>query len=114
MVPQTAPRHIKLKALFAAGGVDVCISALTEAPIPPPPPPRPPDATLSAFWRPLWHMTGFGLGLPGGHLQDPSAPYQDPATGTSLSGSLSTILTVLSWICAGIYMCGALPSPVCA
>ena len=34
--------------------------------------------------------------------------------GTSLSGSLSTTLTVLSWICAGIYMCGALPSPVCA
>ena len=30
------------------------------------------------------------------------------------SGSLSTVLTVLSWICAGIYMCGALPSPVCA
>ena len=34
--------------------------------------------------------------------------------GTSLSGSISTILTVSSWICAGIYMCGALPSPVCA
>ena len=33
--------------------------------------------------------------------------------GTSLSGSISTMLTVLSWICAGIYMCGALPSPVC-
>ena len=34
--------------------------------------------------------------------------------GTSLSGPISTILTVLSWICAGIYMCGARPSPVCA
>ena len=34
--------------------------------------------------------------------------------GTALSGSISTILTILSWICAGIYMCGALPSPVCA
>ena len=34
--------------------------------------------------------------------------------GTSLSGSISTILTVLSWSFAGIYMCGALPSPVCA
>ena len=34
--------------------------------------------------------------------------------GTSLSGSISTILTIWSWICAGIYMCGALPSPVCA
>ena len=34
--------------------------------------------------------------------------------GTSLSGPISTILTVLGWICAGMYMCGALPSPVCA
>ena len=34
--------------------------------------------------------------------------------GTSLSGPISTILTVLSWICAGIYMCGALPSPAYA
>ena len=38
--------------------------------------------------------------------------------GTSLSGSIPTILTSLSWICAGIYTCrhtcGALPSPVCA
>ena len=33
---------------------------------------------------------------------------------TALSSSISTVLTVLSWICAGIYMCGALPSPVCA
>ena len=33
---------------------------------------------------------------------------------TSLFGSISTILTILSWICAGVYMCGALPSPVCA
>ena len=38
----------------------------------------------------------------------------DELTGTALSGSISTVLTVLSWICAGIYMCGALPSPVCA
>ena len=36
------------------------------------------------------------------------------AYGTALSGSISTILTVLSWSFAGIYMCGALPSPVCA
>ena len=34
--------------------------------------------------------------------------------GAALSGSISTILTVLSWIFAGIYMCGAQPSPVCA
>ena len=36
------------------------------------------------------------------------------AQGTALSGSISTVLTLLSWICAGISMCGALPSPVCA
>ena len=35
------------------------------------------------------------------------------ADGTALSGSISTILTVLSCIFAGIYMCGAQPSPVC-
>ena len=34
--------------------------------------------------------------------------------GTSLSGPISTVLTILSWICAGICMCGTLPSPVCA
>ena len=37
-----------------------------------------------------------------------------PAEGTSLSGSISTILTVLNWICVGIHRCGALPSPVLA
>ena len=52
----------------------------------------------------------------------PAAPGPSPgvdyvsgaADCTSLSGSISTILTVLNWICAGIYMCGALSSPVCA
>ena len=34
--------------------------------------------------------------------------------GTSLSGSISTNLTVLNWICVGTHRCGALPSPVCA
>ena len=34
--------------------------------------------------------------------------------GTSPFGSILTILTVLSWICAGIHICGALPCPVCA
>ena len=33
---------------------------------------------------------------------------------TALSGPIFTILTVLSWICVGIHMCGALPSPVLA
>ena len=39
---------------------------------------------------------------------------RQPREGRSLSGSISTMLTVLSWICAGIYMCGARASPVCA
>ena len=33
---------------------------------------------------------------------------------TALSGSISTILTVLDWICVGIHGRGALPSPVLA
>ena len=39
---------------------------------------------------------------------------QKDLAGTALSGSISTVLTGLSWICAGICMCEALPSPVCA
>ena len=31
--------------------------------------------------------------------------------GTALSRPIFTILTALSWICVGIHMCGALPSP---
>ena len=34
--------------------------------------------------------------------------------GTALSGSISTVLTGLSWICVGIHSRRALPSPVCA
>ena len=34
--------------------------------------------------------------------------------GKSLSGSISTVLTSLSWICVGIHSRRALPSPVCA
>ena len=34
--------------------------------------------------------------------------------GTTLSGSISTILIVLSWGFVSIHTCGALPSPVCA
>ena len=34
--------------------------------------------------------------------------------GTALSGSISTILTVLRWVCVGTPMCGALTTPVCA
>ena len=48
-------------------------------PPPPPPQPRPINATLSAYWRPTYHPTGFGALASEsiGHLQDPSAPYQD-------------------------------------
>ena len=34
--------------------------------------------------------------------------------GTSLSGSISTVLTALSWICVCIHSRRALPCPVCA
>ena len=36
------------------------------------------------------------------------------AQGTALSGSISTVSTVLSWNCVGIHNRRALPSPVCA
>ena len=35
-------------------------------------------------------------------------------TSTALSGSISTVLTGLSWIYVGVYSRRALPSPVCA
>ena len=38
----------------------------------------------------------------------------DIGTGTALSGSISTVLTVLSWICVGTHSRRALPTPVCA
>ena len=34
--------------------------------------------------------------------------------GTALPGSISTVFTVLSWICVGIHSCRALSCPVCA
>ena len=37
-----------------------------------------------------------------------------PLLCTALSGSISTVLTVWSWICLGIHSRRALPSPVCA
>ena len=46
--------------------------------------------------------------------------YVDPLTMAynascmSLSGSISTISTVSSWLCVSMHMCGALPCPVCA
>ena len=47
-----------------------------------------------------------------GHLY--RAAVSAYVTFSDISGSISTIWTVLSWICAGMYMCGALSSPVCA
>ena len=43
-----------------------------------------------------------------------AAGLREVVVGTSLSGSISTILTVPSWIRVGIHRCGALPSPVLA
>ena len=40
--------------------------------------------------------------------------YKSNDQGKPLPGPNSTILTVWSRICAGMYMCGALPCPVCA
>ena len=59
--------------------------------------------------NPWWIM--YKLGMP------TKAPFADAGVAglarcTSLSGSISTILTILSWICAGISMCGALLYPV--
>ena len=41
-------------------------------------------------------------------------PTSDAYICTSLSGSIFTILAVLSWICVGIHMYLALSSPICA
>ena len=40
--------------------------------------------------------------------------YTSILAGTALSGSISTVFTVLSWICVGIHSRRALPCPVCA
>ena len=40
--------------------------------------------------------------------------YPDILQSTALSGSISTVLTVLSWICLDIHSRRALPCPVCA
>ena len=54
-------------------------------------------------------------GVVGGYLPVLRWTYEETAAGcTALSGPIFTILTVLSWICVGIHMCGALPSPVLA
>ena len=75
-----------LKSKLEQPSAGECTSGSLGAPFPPPPPPpkpRPINATLSRFWRPTFHPTGFGaLASEGiGHLQDPSAPFQDRKTG---------------------------------
>ena len=63
-----------------------------------------------------WSHGGFDIGYstaPASAAGNPlAAPWQPK--GTALSGSISTVLTVLSWICVGIHSRGALPCPVCA
>ena len=71
---------ISNRARFGSGGR----VAMLGKPVPPPPAPaqsRPINATLSGFWRPTFHPTGFGALASEaiGHLQDPSAPFQDAA-----------------------------------
>ena len=51
------------------------------------------------------------LNLCGFHSEAGRSPNMQ---GTALSGPIFTILTVLSSICVGIHMCGALPYPVLA
>ena len=71
---------VRLRAQFLNGGY---VSVL-GTPVPPPPAPikkRPINTTLSGYWRPIFHPTGFGelASESIGHLQDPSAPFQDAA-----------------------------------
>ena len=53
-----------------------------------------------------------GLRFLGGDCDPSFHLLTDNVSGTALSGSISTILTVLNWICLGIHGRGSLPSPV--
>ena len=69
------------------------------------------------MWSLLHFLGGYLIVISrNGLLRDLSgvAGVGDGEEGTSLSGSVSTTLTVWSWIRMSIRMCGALPSPVCA
>ena len=82
------------------------------------------DKSWSAAFLPYPEWSQGGDRCPGGGYEmDPfteqpvhtrSQHGPDRRRGTALSGPLFTISTVLSWICVGTHMCGALPSPVCA
>ena len=56
-------------------------------------------------------LTNFGTVGPGGAS---GWDFLAELKGTAVSGSISTVLTGLSWICVGIHSRGALRSPVCA
>ena len=70
----------------------------------------PPTGAPSLLDRPVRHVAqpSHTQGIP--MVWEPDAEIG----GTALSGSISTVLTVLSWICVGIHSRRALPSPVCA
>ena len=77
---ELVPGGTALRAMFGKPAGADCV-AMLAAVAPPPPAPVPkhaPNETLSGYWRPRFHPTGFTAdGL--GHLQDPSAPFQDAA-----------------------------------
>ena len=83
------------------------------------------DDVTDQFLAPL-DVAGYNYGwshYEPGHARVPSRviagtesfPLQSFQTwkGTALSGSISTVLTVLSWICVGIHSRRALHCPVC-
>eukprot|EP01052_Picozoa_sp_SAG31_P000761 SAG31_NODE_22_length_33849_cov_13.713096_9_plen_816_part_00 len=81
--PSGANATCYLKSKLQDPSPGECISGSLGSPFPAPPPPivHPINETLSRMWRPTFHPTGFGsLADEGvGHLQDPSAPFQDSA-----------------------------------
>ena len=77
---------------------------------------------FDAIGNPQWQGIDAANGRDTGNAVWDPTPLWDATTGrvwvffngTALSGSISTVLTVLSWICVGIHNRRALPSPVCA
>jgi hypothetical protein len=83
MKPSGSNGTCYLKSKLEQPSVGACTSGSLGALFPPPPPPpkpQPINTTLNRLWRPTFHPTGFGTTLASegiGHLQDPSAPFQD-------------------------------------
>ena len=92
-----------------------------------------PSAHQGGLWTTSFRCYGssnrvvFSQRFPGGLNDAPGGPrdFDRPSSrfpsfdtaslsGTSLSGSISTVFTVLGWICVGIHSRRALPCPVCA